>query len=88
VAGLGDSTITGGPGRDVYAFINGSSGGNDIVWNFDSNDEIVLQGYGKGAVKAALASQVQVGGGVQITLADSTTVTFMGLNMLTKSDFG
>jgi Ca2+-binding RTX toxin-like protein len=88
VAGLGDSTITGGPGRDVYVFINGSSGGNDIVWNFDSNDEIVLQGYGKGAVKAALASQVQVGGGVQITLADSTTVTFMGLNMLTKSDFG
>jgi hypothetical protein len=31
---------------------------------------------------------VQVGGGVQITLADSTTVTFMGLSMLTKSDFG
>ena len=27
-------------------------------------------------------------GGVQITLSDSTTVTFMGLTQLTKSDFG
>lgn len=88
VAGLGDSTIQGGPGRDIYAFVKGSSGGHDIIWGFDSNDEIVLQGYGKAAVKAALASQVQVGGGVQITLADSTVVTFMGISQLTKGDFG
>jgi len=88
VAGLGDSTIMGGPGKDVYAFIKGASGGHDIIWGFDSNDEIVLEGYGKGAVKAALSSQVQVSGGVQITLTDSTTVTFMGLSQLSKSDFG
>ena len=29
-----------------------------------------------------------LGGGVQITLTDSTQVTFMGLSQLTKSDFG
>lgn len=88
VAGLGDSTIMGGAGKDIYAFVKGGSGGHDIVWGFDSNDEIVLEGYGKGAVKAALASQVQVSGGVQITLADSTIVTFMGISQLTKGDFG
>jgi Ca2+-binding RTX toxin-like protein len=88
VAGLGDSTISGGPGKDVYAFIRGSSGGHDIIWGFDGNDRIKLEGYGGNAVKVALASQVQVGGGVQITLADSTQVTFMGLSQLTRSDFG
>ena len=68
--------------------IRGSSGGHDIIWGFDDNDRIKLEGYGGSAVKAALSSQVQVGGGVQITLTDSTQVTFMGLSQLTKSDFG
>jgi hypothetical protein len=63
VAGLGDSTISGGPGKDVYAFIRGSSGGHDIIWGFDGDDRIKLEGYGGNAVKAALSSQVQVGGG-------------------------
>ena len=87
VAGLGDSTITGGPGRDVYAFVKGGSGGHDIIWGFDGDDRIRLEGYGGNAVKAALASQVQVAGGVRITLSDSTMVTLMGLSQLTRSDF-
>ena len=88
IGGAGDSTITGGPGRDIYRFIDGLSGGEDLIYGFDSNDRIELQGYGKHAVKNALASQEVVAGGVRITLSDDTSVTFMGLDKLTKSDFG
>jgi Ca2+-binding RTX toxin-like protein len=87
IAGLGDSTITGGPGADTYTFIDGLSGGADLIYGFGSDDTIKLEGYGKNAVADALASQVKVAGGVMITLADSTTVTFMGLSSLTKADF-
>ncbi len=88
VGGAGDSTITGGPGKDIYSFINGLSGGEDLIYGFDSNDRIKLDGYGKHAVANALASQESIPGGVRITLADDTLVTFMGLDKLTKSDFG
>ena len=87
VAGLGDSTITGGPGKDVYKFVDGLSGGADLVYGFDNNDKIQLDGYGKNAINDALASQTKVSGGVMITLADATTVTFMGLSSLTKANF-
>ncbi len=87
VAGLGDSTIFGGPGKDVYNFIDGISGGADVIYGFDKNDRIDLDGYGKGAIHDVLASQVKVAGGLQVTLSDSTTVTFMGLSSLTKSSF-
>ena len=87
IDGLGDSTIFGGPGEDIYSFIDGISGGHDVIYGFNSNDHIDLSGYGESAVANALASQTNVAGGVQITLANSATVTFMGLSQLTAGSF-
>jgi uncharacterized protein (TIGR03118 family) len=90
VGGTGNATIFGGSGADFYGFINGqSSGGTDLIVNFDSakGDAVVLSGYGPSELANALAGATTSAAGVTITLSDHTAITFTGLSQLTSSDF-
>ncbi len=80
--GTGANTVTGGSGSDLFAFSSGQGGGSELISNFSASDVVVLNNYGTNQVNNALATSTPtvVGGvsGTQITLADSTKVTFVG----------
>ena len=87
-AGSGNNTIVGGSGHDLFAFVNGGSGGSDVIQNLSSSDFVVLLGYGgASAIANAVASQQVLSGGVQVTLSDSTKITFTGISHVTASNF-
>jgi hypothetical protein len=87
-AGSGASTIVGGIESgsalpDLYAFVNGASGGSDLIVNWGSASGLVFLGYGAAgdaAIKAAIAAAPTNANTVSITLPDSTSITVMGLN--------
>lgn len=87
IAGTGAATITGGHGKDAFVFIDGSAGGHDLITNFHAGDLVSLQGYGTGAVQAALKTETVGPNGVTITLSDNTSITFAGLTTLSASAF-
>ncbi len=87
IAGTGAATMTGGSHADLFAFIDGSAGGHDLIVGFTAGDMIDLEGYGANAVRQALRSQTAGPNGVTITLSDHTSITFAGLNSLRASDF-
>ncbi len=96
-AGSGNDYIEGGTGPDQIAFVDGQAGGNDTINYFDSGsgiyanyppDTLVLIGYGgNAAVANALGSAVTSGGSTTITLADNTSITFLGLSHLNAGNF-
>ena len=84
----GATSIIGGSGNDTFVFTNGEAGGSATIQGFSHGSDVVdLQDYGKNAVDDALKSQHKMGGNDTITLADNTTVTFLGVSNLTASDF-
>jgi Ca2+-binding RTX toxin-like protein len=87
VGGSGNATMEGGSGKDVFAFVNGSAGGKDLILNFGNADKIELSGYGPHAVACAVASQTVSHESVSITLMDDTRITFAGVASLKSSNF-
>ena len=84
----GATSIIGGSGNDTFVFTNGEAGGSATIQGFSHGSDVIdLQGYGKNAVSEALKSQHKMGGNDTITLADNTSVTFLGVSNLTTSDF-
>ena len=80
--GTGANSVTGGSAVDTFAFVNGQGGGSELISNFSASDNVVLLSFGTNQVANALATSAAtvVGGvaGTQITLGDSTKVTFVG----------
>ena len=80
--GTGANSVTGGSAVDTFAFVNGQGGGSELISNFTASDNVVLLSFGTNQVANALATSTAtvVGGvaGTQITLGDSTKVTFVG----------
>lgn len=88
LAGTGTATLSGGGGSNLYAFVNGASGGSDLITDFKVGADLIsLQGYGNGAVAAALQSAHVAGGSTTINLSDGTQITFLGVTNLTSSSF-
>lgn len=87
VAGSGKDVLVGGKGHDVFEFIQGQSGGKDLILNFSSNDKVALIGYELDEVSIALATAVTHHGSVSITLSDNTKITFSGVANLKSSNF-
>jgi hypothetical protein len=88
MGGTGSATVVGGTTSggaalpDLYSFSNGSSGGNDVIFNFGSATDLVFQNYGA-AGNAAIQSAIAAAGSgstVSFTLPDSTKITLVGIN--------
>jgi Ca2+-binding RTX toxin-like protein len=90
VAGSGSATISAGSSSDVFEFIKGQAGGQELVQGYldASSIKIHLQGYAPEQVANALASQTVSNGSVTISLSDGTTVTFQNITALHGSNFG
>ena len=86
-AGSGAATMTGGGHGDLFAFVDGAAGGQDLIVDFTAGDLIGLQGYGKQEIQQALRNQTVGPNGVTITLSDRTSITFAGLGSLRARDF-
>jgi Ca2+-binding RTX toxin-like protein len=93
VAGTANDTMTGGAGANVFLFINGAAGGNDLVTDFVPGQDfidLVNDASGLSAVilkTAVLRSQTMTSSGTQIALPDGTHVTFAGVSSLSASSF-
>jgi Ca2+-binding RTX toxin-like protein len=74
LGGGGASTVFGGQGFDVYAFINGHAGGTADIYGFKPTDIMVFGGYAGNAI----ASENVVQGADVLVLTDGTVVTIEG----------
>jgi fibronectin-binding autotransporter adhesin len=87
-AGSGPASLAAGSGDDLFTFVNGQSGGQDVVWQFvHGQDQVQLVGYAPNIVQTVLAGAVSSGGSTTVTLPDNTMITFAGLAQMTASDF-
>jgi Ca2+-binding RTX toxin-like protein len=74
LGGGGASTVFGGAGYDVYAFINGHAGGTTDIYGFKPTDIMAFAGYGANPI--ALEHVVQ--GADVLVLTDGTVITIEG----------
>jgi Ca2+-binding RTX toxin-like protein len=78
IGGGGASTITAGSGNDVFAFVNGHSGGSEVIIGYNAKDNIAFAGYGYSG--ANLPTETVTSAGDVISLNDGTTITLAGLD--------
>ena len=79
VFGTGHAAVAGGTGTNLYTFLNGNAGGNDLIANFKvGTDHIQLFGYDRSTV--AIQGN---GGNSTVSLSDGTRITLLGVNQLT-----
>jgi len=81
VVGTGADTIAAGLAANAIVVVNGAAGGSDVVQNWSANDQIYLFGYGSSGV----ASQQRVGGSLQLTLTDQTSITLAGVASISSA---
>jgi hypothetical protein len=87
-AGSGASTVVGGTSSgsalpDLYAFVNGASGGSDLIQNWGAASGLVFLNYGAAgdaAIKAAIAATPTNTPSVSLVLPDNTQITITGIN--------
>ena len=82
LVGRGSDTITTGAGQDLVAFFKGNTnGGHDYITDFNqSSDSVYILGYDSTKSASYLVNNAStVGGGVTLTLSDSTQITFTSL---------
>jgi hypothetical protein len=83
--GSGASTVVGGgfSSPDLYAFVNGASGGSDLIQNWGVGSGLAFLGYGAAgdaAIKAAIAAAPTNAPSISFTLPDNTQITITGVN--------
>jgi Ca2+-binding RTX toxin-like protein len=76
IGGTGAAHVTGGTGSDVYGFIDGHAGGQDVISGLKATDTIVFGGYGGDPIVA----EGVLGGGDLITLSDGTLILLQGID--------
>ncbi|MBV9756452.1 MAG: hypothetical protein JO047_05305 [Alphaproteobacteria bacterium] len=88
VAGPGSNTLVGGTGANVFEVDkNAAGGGTNFLVNWNSNDKLVLSGYGAGkhgGLPPGTHHSV-VGGSEVLTLSDGTKITFVGVSHVPNS---
>ncbi|MCW3475745.1 beta strand repeat-containing protein [Limobrevibacterium gyesilva] len=88
VAGEGADTLQGGSGLTLFAFINGRSGGSDVIADWDpTHHSVALAGYAAGEAAIALANATHAGGNTIVALSDGTQITFLNTATLTAGNF-
>lgn len=76
IGGTGSAHVSGGTGSDVYGFIDGYAGGQDVISGLKNTDTIVFGGYGGDPIVA----EGVIGGGDLITLSDGTLILLQGID--------
>jgi hypothetical protein len=76
IGGAGFAHVSGGTGSDVYGFIDGHAGGQDIISGLRGADTIVFGAYGGDPIVA----EGVIGGGDLITLSDGTLILLQGID--------
>jgi Ca2+-binding RTX toxin-like protein len=91
VGGTGAASITAGLGgtSDVFQFVDGSSGGTDLVAGLTSASQVSINlvGYGPNEAQNAVNTQSSTANSVTITLSDNTKITFDNITHLSTSNF-
>jgi Ca2+-binding RTX toxin-like protein len=89
VGGTGQATVGAVGSSNLFAFINGASGGSMVVNDLTNASQvhIALTGYGPNEAANAVASQVPKANSVSITLSDNTQITFANITHLNSSNF-
>jgi len=78
--GSGQATAS-GTGHDTYEFVNGSSGGTDVIDDYEpGRDQLALFGYASDS-----ATWHSAGATTMLTLSDGTHITLMGVSSLAPS---
>jgi len=76
--GAGPTTVIGGAGADLYDVTAGSAGGANVIDGFKpGTDQLRLFGYDASTVRQSVS-----GGGLTLTLSDSTRITLVGITQL------
>ncbi len=81
----GDDWLIGGAGKDIFAFTLG--GGNDYVFEFNPDEDILGFAIAGISIADIKASAHTVGKNTVFTLSDKSTVTVVGLTGVTDSWF-
>ena len=79
IGGAGSSTLTGSGGANLFEFTKVVGGGAATITDFNTNNSVLLQGYGVGAADAALQSATTSGSSTILTLSDNTKITFLNV---------
>jgi len=85
--GTGNATVNGGGGNDIFALTNNGGGGTVAISGFNSNERVLLIGYGSAEQQNAINGQNNAGGNTTITLSDNTRVTFLGVGNINSGNF-
>jgi hypothetical protein len=82
VGGSGASTVIGGAGPDLYAFLNGHAGGSETIMNYKIGiDAMLFVGYGGNPITSQSVENVYGWGKSDVlTLSDGTTITLVGIH--------
>jgi serralysin len=88
IGGYGDDILTGGAGKDTFIF-SGETGADTIVDFRDGSDKLSIISESPTAVADIIASAVQVGSDVTLTIAEGATVTIQNFDLasLDAKDF-
>ncbi|WP_247893084.1 Calx-beta domain-containing protein [Azospirillum baldaniorum] len=81
----GDDWLIGGAGKDIFAFTLG--GGNDYVFEFNPDEDILGFAIAGISIADIKASAQTVGKNTVFTLSDKSTITVVGLTGVTDSWF-
>jgi hypothetical protein len=75
--------MRGGGGANLFVFIDGRAGGQDVMADFNpARDLVALSGYGPGADADAASRAAVIGGSTLVTLRDGTQILFAGVGSL------
>lgn len=76
IGGTGVAHVSGGTGSNVYGFIDGHAGGQEVIGGLSATDTIVFGGYGGDPIIA----EGVISGGDLITLSDGTLILLQGID--------
>jgi len=86
VIGASNTTVGGGPGRDLISIVAGGRG-TVTVRSLNAAERITLQGYASGEANRALAAAAGSGAPGSLVLSDGTKVNFLGATQFDARGF-
>ena len=80
IGSAANATMVGGSSHNIFQFINGADGGNDLIQGWNSKDSLDFYGYG-----TTQPTQTTASGSTVISLSDGTKITIAGVTSVPTS---